>query len=60
MSKQYDSFMAELEHLMIKHNVVIYPSNYDILEVYDITMDEDVITSLDRFSDETKEINNAH
>lgn len=55
MSKQYDNFMAELEQLMRKHNVVIYPSNYDILEVYDIIWDEDVITSLDWFSDETKE-----
>ena len=55
MSKQYDNFMAELEQLMRKHNVVIYPSNYDILEVYDIIRDEDVITSLDGFSDETKE-----
>lgn len=55
MSKQYDNFMAELEQLMRKHNVVIYPSNYDILEVYDIIRDEDVITSLDWFSDETKE-----
>lgn len=55
MSKQYDNFMAELEQLMIKHSVVIYPSNYDILEVYDIIRDEDVITSLDSFLDETKE-----
>lgn len=55
MSKQYDNFMAELEQLMRKHNVVIHPSGYDILEVYDIIRDEDVITSLDGFSDETKE-----
>ena len=55
MSKQYDSFVAKLEHLMRKHNVVIHPSSYDILEVYDIIRDEDVITSLDGFSDETKE-----
>lgn len=55
MSKQYDNFMAELEQLMRKHNVVIHPSSYDILEVYDIIRDEDVITSLDGFSDETKE-----
>lgn len=55
MSKQYDSFMSELEQLMREHNVVIYASGYDILEVYDIIRDEDVITSLDVFSDETKE-----
>lgn len=44
MSKQYNRFMAELEQLMIKHNVVIYASSYDILEVYDIIRDEDVRT----------------
>lgn len=57
MSKQYDSFMAEIEQLMIKHNVVIYPSMYDSIEVWIPLIPKNTQQSLANFVDKTQENN---
>ena len=64
MSKQYDSFMDELEQLMEKHNVTIYPSLYDNIEVCKsdsifLNKEQKIKESLSNFVDKTQEINNA-
>ena len=36
MSQQYDNFLSELEQLMHKYNIAIFPSMYDSIQVWDI------------------------
>jgi hypothetical protein len=54
MSKQYDSFMEELEQLMEKHNVVIYTSLYDSIEVHSSCWSYKLKESLSNFEDRTE------
>jgi len=59
MSKQYDSFMEELEQLMEKHSVAIFPSRYDSIQVWDIntsfqTKNQVLVESLGNFEDRTE------
>lgn len=59
MSKQYDSFMFELEQLMNKYNVAIFPSMYDSIQIWDIDClyqpkDKEIKESLTNFEDRTK------
>ena len=60
MSKQYDSFMDELEQLMNKYNVAIFPSMYDSIQIWDIDCfyqpkDKEIKESLTNFEDRTKD-----
>lgn len=55
MSKQYDNFMDELEQLMEKHNVVIYTSLYDSIEVHSSCWNYKLKESLSNFEDKTQE-----
>ena len=55
MSKQYDSFMDDLEQLMLKHNVVIYTSMYDSIEVWIPLVPNNMQQSLENFVDKTQE-----
>lgn len=57
MSKQYDSFMDDLEQLMLKHNVVIYTSMYDSIEVWIPLVPNNMQQSLENFVDKTQENN---
>ena len=59
MSKQYDSFMDELEQLMNKYNVAIFPSRYDGLQVWSAnslfqTKEKEIKESLNNFEDRTE------
>ena len=59
MSKQYDSFMDELKQLMEKHNVAIFPSMYDGLQVWSAnslfqTKEKEIKESLNNFEDRTE------
>lgn len=59
MSKQYDSFMEEIEQLMNKHNVAIYPSMYDNIDIWSTdsefqTKEQIIKESLSNFVDKTQ------
>lgn len=59
MSKQYDSFMEELEQLMNKYNVAIFPSRYDGLQIWNIdalyqTKEQEIKESLSNLEDRTE------
>ena len=59
MSKQYDSFMEELEQLMEKHNVTIHPSLYDNIDIWSTdsefqTKEQIIKESLSNFVDKTQ------
>lgn len=59
MSRQYDSFMDELEQLMNKYNVAIFPSLYDSIQIWDIdyfyqSKDKEIKESLTNFKDRTE------
>lgn len=59
MSKQYDSFMSELEKLMNKHNIAIFPSMYDSIQIWNIdalyqTKEQEIKESLSNLEDRTE------
>jgi len=59
MSQQYDNFLSELEQLMHKHNIAIFPSMYDSIQIWNIdalyqTKEQEIKESLSNLEDRTE------